>query len=74
MIKANILKKGDEVLSITDRFLAIKRKNGEVDIFNLMYNDENEIIIDPVKTTVIGYGEGLVEKTLDNSETTIFAF
>ena len=31
MIKINILKKGDEVISLNEKFLAVKRKNGTVD-------------------------------------------
>lgn len=74
MVNINILKKGDTVLTINDRFLAVKRKNGEVDIFNVMYNEENEIFIDPVKAAVIGYGEGTVGKSLDDGETTVYTF
>ena len=74
MVNINILKKGDEVLSLTDRFLAVKRKNGEVDIFNVMYGEESEFLIDPVKVAVIGYGEGTVGKTMDDGETTVYAF
>ena len=35
MINIDILKKGDEVLTINEKFLAVKRKNGTVDIFNV---------------------------------------
>lgn len=74
MVSINILKKGDEVLAITDRFLAVKRKNGEVDIFNVMYSEENEFIVDPVITASIGFGEGTVSKTMDDGETTVYSF
>ncbi len=74
MININILKKGDEVLSINERFLEVKRKNGIVDIFNVMYNDQNELLIDPVKAAVIGFGEGTVSKELEDGETTIYTF
>lgn len=74
MININILKKGDEVLSINERFLAVKRKNGIVDIFNVMFNDQNEILIDPVKVAVIGFGEGTVSKELEDGETTVYTF
>ena len=73
MVDINILKKGDEVLTINERFLAVKRKNGTVDIFSIMYNEANELLIDPVKAAVIGYGEGTVSMKLDE-ETTIFTF
>ena len=74
MITINILKKGDEVLSITDHILAVKRKNGEVDIFNVMFNEENEFIVDPIKTASIGFGNGTVSKSMDDGETTVYIF
>ena len=74
MVNIDILKKGDTVLSITDRFLAVRRKNGEVDIFNVLFNEKNEFLIDPIKSAVIGYGEGIVGKTLDDGETTVYQF
>lgn len=73
MVDIDILKKGDEVLTINERFLAVKRKNGTVDIFSVMYNEANELLIDPVKAAVIGYGEGTVSKKMDE-ETTIYTF
>ena len=74
MTNINILKKGDEVLTVNERLLAVKRKNGTVDIYNVMYNEENEFFVDPLKAAVIGYGEGVVGKTLEDGETTVFTF
>ena len=74
MINIDILKKGDEVLSINERFLAIRRKSGVVDIFNVFINQENELSIDPIKAAAIGFGEGTVSKVLDDGETTVFTF
>ena len=74
MININILKKGDEVIAVNEKFLAVRRKTGEVDIFNIMYNENNEVFIDPVKAAVIGFGEGTVEKKLDDGETTVYTF
>lgn len=74
MVNIDVLKKGDEVLSINERFLAVKRNNGVVDIYAVFFTEENELTIDPVKTTVIGFGDGLVSKKLDDGETTIFTF
>lgn len=73
MINVNVLKKGDEVLSLNEHFLAIKRKNGTVDVYNVYFN-EGGIYIDPVKAAVIGYGEGTVEKMLDDGETKVVQF
>ena len=74
MFNIDILKKGDEVLSINDKFLAVKRKNGTVDIYKVMFNEENEIFIDPITAAIIGYGEGTVGKTLEDGETTVYTF
>lgn len=74
MVSIEILNKGDSVLTITDQFLAIRRKNGEVDIFNVMVNEANEFCIDPIKSAVIGFGSGIVGKTLDDGETTVYQF
>ena len=45
-----------------------KRKNGEVDIFKVLIGDNEDmpIYIDPVKIAVISYGDGIVEKELDD--------
>lgn len=74
MIKNNVLKKGDEVLSISDKFVSIKRKNGSVDIYNIYTNDEGEFYIDPIIAGTIDYGNGSIEKQLSDGETTIINF
>lgn len=74
MITIDVLKKGDEVLNINERFLAIKREDGTVDIYNILFNDMNELFVDPIKYAVIGYGEGLIGKQLDNGETQVYTF
>lgn len=73
MININVLKKGDEVLTINDKFLAVKRKDGTVDIYNVFFNEEG-IYVDPIRAAIIGYGEGMVEKLLDDGETKIVEF
>lgn len=74
MISINVLGKGDEVLTVNEKFLAIKRKNGKVDIFNVLFNDGGEVLIDPVKSAEIGFGSGTVEKTLGDGEIKVFTF
>ena len=69
----NILKKGDEVIAINDKIVAIKRKNGQVDIFSIMYG-EKEIYVDPVKIATIGYGNGEISKVIDEDGTTVMEF
>ena len=73
MININLLKKGDEVLSLNEKFLAVKRTDGTVDVYNVFFNEEG-IYVDPIKTATIGYGEGTVEKMLDDGETRIVSF
>lgn len=74
MVTINLLKAGDEVLAINEHFLAIKRKKGAVDIYNLFWGEEG-ICVDPLKAATIGFGNGTVEKTLDdNTETKIVMF
>ncbi len=74
MVSINILNKGDEVLSINEKFLAVKRKNGIVDVFKVNFNADDDLVIDPVKMAEIGYGNGTVEKVLEDGETTVFTF
>lgn len=68
MLNVNFLQKGDEVLSITDHILAVRRKNGEVDLYKVVVGDDEEmpIYVDPIKIAVIGFGNGTVEKELDD--------
>lgn len=35
-MKINILNKGDKVLNVNENFIAVERKNGEVDIVPIM--------------------------------------
>ena len=74
MVAINLLKAGDEVLTINEHFLAIKRKKGNVDIYNLFWNEEG-ICVDPLKIATVGFGSGTVEKSLDDgSEAKIVTF
>ena len=55
-MKINILRMGDEVLSVTQNFIAVKRVSGEVDLLPLII-DEEGMRIDSEKIVTIGYGE-----------------
>ncbi|MBP3267971.1 MAG: hypothetical protein J6M07_06595 [Ruminococcus sp.] len=71
-MKINILKKGDKVLNVTNEFIAVERKNGEVDIIPLI-KEENGIWIDAENITTIGYGNNTVQsETIDGIEITNF--
>lgn len=74
MYNISILRKGDTVLCVNDRFLAVKRKNGEVDIFKVLFSEKDEFLIDPVKTATIGFGEGTVSSDMEDGETTVYTF
>lgn len=61
-MKINILQKGDRVLTVTKEFIAVQRKNGEVDIVMLV-RDETGLRIDTENIVTIGYGHYSVEVT-----------
>lgn len=54
-----LLKKGDEVLSVTNEFVAIKRKKGEVDIIPIV-KDGGSWRVDYENIVTIGYGDNTV--------------
>jgi activator of 2-hydroxyglutaryl-CoA dehydratase len=65
MMKIGILKKGDEVLSVNHDFVAVHRKNGEVDIVPLI-KDETGLRVDIENIVTIGYGNNTVQVQLDD--------
>ena len=63
-----LLKKGDEVLNVTEQFVAVKRKKGEVDIIPLIKEDQTiRVAYDEIVT--IGYGDNTVTYKTDNGVT-----
>ena len=54
-----LLKKGDEVLNVTNDFVAIKRKKGEVDIIFIV-KDGDSWRVDFENIITIGYGDNTV--------------
>ena len=54
-----LLKKGDEVLNVTNDFVSIKRKKGEVDIIPIIKNCESWRV-DFENIVTIGYGDNTV--------------
>lgn len=66
-----ILKKGDSVLNVTAEFIAVQRKNGEVDIVPLL-KDETGFRIDVENIVTIGYGNNTVQATKDDVVVTTF--
>ena len=65
MMKIDVLKKGDSVLSVTGEFIAIRRKNGEVDIIPFV-KEETGWRVDLEQLVTIGYGENTVTFETEN--------
>lgn len=70
-MKINVMKKGDKVINVTQNFVAVERKTGEVDIIPIIY-DENEIRIDNERIITIGYGNNVVEVEKGDVKITTF--
>lgn len=66
-----ILKKGDSVLNVTPEFIAVQRKNGEVDIIPFL-KDETGLRVDIENIVTIGYGNNTVQATKDDVVVTTF--
>lgn len=59
-MRINVLQDGDRVLNVTADFVAVERKNGEVDILPLIKEDAG-IWIDTEHIITIGYGHNTVQ-------------
>lgn len=59
-MRINVMNKGDKVLNVTEKFVAIQRRNSEVDIIPLA-QDANGIRIDTENIVTIGYRMNAVE-------------
>ena len=70
-MKIGILKKGDRVISVTADFIAVERKNGEVDIIPLSKTGDL-LMIDQANITTIGYGDNVVETQMGDVTVTTF--
>lgn len=64
-MQINILKHGDEVISVNQNFIAVKRVSGEVDLIPLIL-DEDGMRIQSEKIITIGYGNGEIKADLEN--------
>lgn len=63
-MRIDILKKGDEVLTVDKDFIAVKRVNGEVDLIPLIDDEETGLRINVSKIVTIGYGDNTVSGEL----------
>ena len=59
-MRVNVLRKGDSVLNVTAEFVAIKRKNGEVDMIPIV-EDAGGFRVNTEQVVTIGYGENSIE-------------
>lgn len=66
-----VLKKGDHVISVTVDFIAVERKNGEVDLIPLSKGD-GTLRVDSDNIVTIGYGDNIVQTT--NGDVTVMTF
>jgi precorrin-6B methylase 1 len=64
-IKVKVLSKGDSVISITEKAIAVQRKNGEVDIVPII-SEGNTFRVDVENIVTITYGNNSVETTVEN--------
>lgn len=64
-MRISVMNKGDKVLSVTNRLIAIQRKNGEVDIIPFL-SDKAGMWIDTENIVTIGYGNNTVESETEN--------
>lgn len=66
-----ILKKGDHVINVTSEFIAVERKNGEVDILPII-KDGEMLMVDPENIVTIGYGDNIVQTKAGDVTITTF--
>lgn len=66
-----VLKKGDHVINVTSEFIAVERKNGEVDIIPLIRDGEG-FRVDSENIVTIGYGDNIVQTKAGDVTITIF--
>lgn len=64
-MKIEVMKKGDRVINVTTEFVAIQRKNGEVDIIPMVM-DETGLRVDMENIVTIGFGNNIVETQTAN--------
>ncbi|HIR88249.1 MAG TPA: hypothetical protein IAC96_04785 [Candidatus Fimimorpha faecalis] len=73
MVKVNILRKEDEVLNVTSEFVAVKRRNGEVDIIPFVKGVQ-DLRLDFENRMIIGYGKNTIHMIQPDSDVVITTF
>ena len=72
-IKFEILKKGDTVLNVWENHIAVKKKSGEVEIFQF-YVDEEGLPRLSENTILVTQGNGSISADTTDSDVTITTF
>ncbi len=72
-IEFAILKKGDTVLNVWENHIAVKKKNGNVEIFQY-YQDEEGLPRLAETTVLISQGNGSISAKADDSSVEISTF
>ena len=72
-IKFEILKKGDTVLNVWENHIAVKKKSGEVEIFQF-YVDEEGLHRLSENTILVTQGNGSISAETTDSDVTITTF
>lgn len=72
-IKFEILKKGDTVLNVWENHIAVKKKSGEVEIFQF-YVDEEGLPRLSENTILVTQGNGSISAETTDSDVTITTF
>ena len=68
-IKIKILNKGDTVISVTEKMIAVQRKNGEVDVIPLIFDEVGyPPRVDIENIVTISYGTNSVETTVEGDD------
>ena len=76
-IRIKILNKGDSVISVTEKMVAVQRKNGEVDIIPLIFDDSGHPPrVDINNIVTISYGKNSIETVIegDNGDIKVTTF
>lgn len=72
-VKIGILKKGDEVLNAWDNNIAVKRKNGDVEIFHYDL-DKDGLPRLSENSILVTQGDGAIKAKLDGSSIEVQTF
>lgn len=72
-IKFEILKKGDSVLNVWDNYIAVKKKSGEVEIYQFFWDEQGFPRLAD-NTILVTQGSGNVTAKGDDSNVEVFTF